>query len=59
VSQSADLRDHDEDEARRPADWMAILERGVGDAPQLIYDRPNSLDVAFIVGSSATNFVFV
>jgi len=51
---------HDQEEAMSVADRMAILEHGVVrqiDAPQLIYDRPNSRYVASIVGSPTMNFV--
>jgi multiple sugar transport system ATP-binding protein len=51
---------HDQEEAMSVADRMAILEHGVVrqiDAPQLIYDRPNSRYVASIIGSPTMNFV--
>ena len=51
---------HDQEEAMSVADRMAILERGIVrrlDAPQVIYDRPNSRYVASIVGSPTMNFV--
>lgn len=51
---------HDQEEAMSVADRMAILEHGAVrqiDAPQLIYDRPNSRYVASIIGSPTMNFV--
>lgn len=51
---------HDQEEAMSVADRMAILERGVirqVDAPEIIYDHPNSRYVASIIGSPQMNFV--
>jgi multiple sugar transport system ATP-binding protein len=51
---------HDQEEAMSVADRMAILEHGAVrqiDAPQIIYDRPNSRYVASIIGSPTMNFV--
>jgi multiple sugar transport system ATP-binding protein len=51
---------HDQEEAMSIADRMGILEHGAVrqiDAPQDIYDRPNSRYVASIIGSPPMNFV--
>jgi multiple sugar transport system ATP-binding protein len=51
---------HDQEEAMSVADRMAILDHGSVrqiDAPQIIYDRPNSRYVASMVGSPTMNFL--